>query len=200
MSERPASQRRKPSASAAPARRRRVETVLTEEAKAARAKEEKEQQIAQSKELVLASLRKNFGLIAVSLRQVRVQKHVFDTWVAQDLDFRASVEEIAQYQADVVESKLLTKINEGDTKAIMFYLLNKGRSNGYIPHHYHRPDPQQLALVQSSQQADPAASQIAADRSEIDDDGLLEAMRIAQERNPSVFDRQAKKPIIIEAE
>jgi hypothetical protein len=100
---------------------------------------------------------------------------------------------------DVVESKLLGKINEGDTKAIMFYLLNKGRANGYIPHHHYRPDPQQQALA-TSQASDPMASQISADRSEIDDDGLLEAMRIAQERNPSVFSKKAKPTITIDAE
>lgn len=197
MSERPASQRRKPST---PVRRRRVETALSPEAQAERAKQEREEQTARLKQDVLASLRKHLGLIIVSLRYAGVRRHVFDAWMAQDLEFRAQVEEIAQHQVDVVEGKLLSKINEGDTKAIMFYLLNKGRNNGYIPHHYHRPDPQQLALAQSTQQADPSSSQITADRSEIDDDGLLEAMRIAQERNPSVFDKQAKKPIIIEAE
>lgn len=174
---------------------------MSEEAKAARAKEEREQQTAQLKQEVLASLRKHLGLISVSLRQVRVQKHVFDTWLAQDLDFRAQVEEIAHHQVDVVESKLLSKINEGDTKAIMFYLLNKGRNNGYVPHHYHRPEQHQLALAQASQQADPISSQIAADRSEIDDDGLMEAMKIAQERNPLVFSQRKKPPTItIDAE
>ena len=56
---------------------------------------------------------------------------MFYRWRDGDSGFKAKYDEVNEGQIDKVESKLLRKIDDGDTTAIIFYLKTKGKSRGY---------------------------------------------------------------------
>ena len=80
---------------------------------------------------MLASLEKTMGVVshAANLAKIKRQKHY--RWIKEDKDYRESVEELDLFALDFAESKLFTKIKEGDTTSIIFYLKTKGRVRGY---------------------------------------------------------------------
>jgi hypothetical protein len=52
-------------------------------------------------------------------------------WLDKAENYKKEYEKIKHTQIDFVESKLLNKIKEGDTTAIIFYLKTKGKDRGY---------------------------------------------------------------------
>lgn len=71
------------------------------------------------------------GIISSACMQVRISRDTFYRWIKEDDDFRSEVEGIDIMQQEFVESKLLSKIDAGDTTAIIFYLKTKGKNLGY---------------------------------------------------------------------
>ncbi|MEO3507414.1 hypothetical protein ABG849_24165, partial [Phocaeicola vulgatus] len=53
-------------------------------------------------------------------------------WRDSDLKFKERAEEVEEETIDVVESKLLSAINNDDLTAIIFYLKTKGKKRGYV--------------------------------------------------------------------
>lgn len=85
-----------------------------------------------NKKRVLTILEENLGIVSKTCEQAGISRVTFYGWCKVDPDFKKAVDELDNVTLDFVESKLLEKINEGDTRAIGFYLKYKGRKRGYI--------------------------------------------------------------------
>lgn len=83
------------------------------------------------KALFLKAFAQSRGIIAPACRAIKLTRPTYYNWMDSDPSFAEEVEAIRQEQIDNVESALLTKIDEGDTTATIFYLKTKGRDRGY---------------------------------------------------------------------
>lgn len=79
----------------------------------------------------LVSLEKSLGIITAAIEATGVSRAKYISWLNVDEEFSKRVDLIMEKQIDFVESKLLEKINKGDTTAITFYLKTKGKDRGY---------------------------------------------------------------------
>ncbi len=178
----------KPASGPARTRVRKVDAGIPEHVRVQDRKEERRQILASRKAAFLQALSARAGIISGALKATSTIRRDYEYWYAADLDFRAEVEDIMSAQVDSVESRLLMKIRDGDTKAIMFYLSCKGQRNGYSPnayrHHLANPVPQEEEKPVSADMR----SEIIQDRTELDDNALVEAMRIANSRVPGLFE------------
>ncbi len=84
-----------------------------------------------TKQDALKLLAKCFGNISLVCEQLGVTRQTFYNWRRQDKNFDLAVEEINERTLDMVESKLIEGITEGNARLIMFYLNCKGKKRGY---------------------------------------------------------------------
>lgn len=86
-----------------------------------------------SKEKVtfLKALENGMGIITNALEACNIPRAKYLLWYENDEEFSKLVSQVLEKQIDFVESKLLEKINNGDTQAILFYLKTKGKDRGY---------------------------------------------------------------------
>nr|WP_314648815.1 hypothetical protein [uncultured Porphyromonas sp.] len=82
------------------------------------------------KEALLAALEESRGIISVACRATSINRDSYYEWL-KDEEFARRVHEIQQSQLDFVESKLLQRIDAGDTVAAIFYLKTRGKERGY---------------------------------------------------------------------
>lgn len=80
----------------------------------------------------LKAFEESFGVISYACKAAGVARQSYYNWRKKDPEFNAKVEEIEEAAIDVVESKLLSAINNGDLTAIIFYLKTKGKKRGYV--------------------------------------------------------------------
>ena len=80
---------------------------------------------------LLQSLTKSKGMISTACKLSNISRSQFYNYFNADADFREQVREIKEIAIDAVEAKLLDKVDEGDTTAIIFYLKTIGRKRGY---------------------------------------------------------------------
>lgn len=85
----------------------------------------------QKKEEFLDALKKTMGIISSASDIVGISRQSAYVWMREDEDFKKRVEEVTERQKDFVESKLLSRINEDDTTAIIFYLKTRCKERGY---------------------------------------------------------------------
>lgn len=71
------------------------------------------------------------GIISTACRKRQISRTLYYKWKKEDSEFSDAVEVIMEEQCDMVESRLLDNIQQGDTTAMIFYLKSKGRCNGY---------------------------------------------------------------------
>ena len=83
------------------------------------------------KELFIEALKKSGGVITPACNAVGIVRTTYYNWRNEDPEFAAACDETTELALDLAESALLRNIQAGDTKAIKFYLLCKGRSRGY---------------------------------------------------------------------
>lgn len=95
------------------------------------------------KEKFLVALAKHRGIVATACEASDVQRSEYYTWRDTDPAFRRRADEVIEMQVDFVESKLLRKIEDGDTTAIIFYLKTKGKKRGYSEKAVTQPTPAQ---------------------------------------------------------
>ena len=81
---------------------------------------------AQKKVAFLSALKASKGIIQTACDACGITRAMFYRWRDGDSDFKAKYDEVNDGQIDMVESKLLSKIDDGDTTAIIFYLKTKG--------------------------------------------------------------------------
>ncbi len=102
----------------------------TKQTKAKGEKANKVAKIRRQKKLLEALVKTN-GIICPACEMAGIDRKTFYIWKKQDEEFAKQVEDITERQIDIVESKLLQNINNGDTTSIIFYLKTKGRNRGY---------------------------------------------------------------------
>lgn len=75
-----------------------------------------------------------FGNITNSCKAVGICRQTFYNWKLNDPDFVAELNAIEPEEQlmDLVEDKLVKKINEGDITALIFVAKTKGKKRGYI--------------------------------------------------------------------
>lgn len=74
----------------------------------------------------------NLGIISPSCRAVGIDRETYYNWRRKDPNFDKACKEIEETQGDMVENRLLTRINEGDTIATIFYCKTKLKNRGYV--------------------------------------------------------------------
>ena len=85
-----------------------------------------------SKKALIEALEKSLGIVTTACKSVGVARSTFYKWVSEDVDFKASVEDIGNIALDFAESQLHKQIKEGSGAATIFYLKTKGKKRGYI--------------------------------------------------------------------
>lgn len=85
-----------------------------------------------TKRAMLAALEKSLGIVTTASKIAGISRATHYEWMAEDDEYKAFVDSIAEMTLDFVESKLHGQIAKGDTTASIFYLKTKGKSRGYI--------------------------------------------------------------------
>lgn len=95
-------------------------------------KREKDPAQKERKETVLRALKKTLGNVSSACEKANVGRRTFYSWMADDPEFKADVQDIQDYEIDFVESKLKQEISDGNITGIIFYLKTKGKKRGYV--------------------------------------------------------------------
>ena len=82
-------------------------------------------------EKFLEALRKNMGVVSITLEETKTSRPIYDDWMTE-IFFKEKVKEIAEQCLDYVEKKLMDEIKAGNLNAIQFYLKTKGANRGYV--------------------------------------------------------------------
>ena len=72
------------------------------------------------------------GIVSYACDMTGITRETYRQWKMKDPKFKEACEEVDETTLDIVESKLLSKINEGDLTAVIFYLKTKGKHRGYV--------------------------------------------------------------------
>lgn len=78
------------------------------------------------------TIRQSHGIVSYACQKVGITRACYYKWRDSDLKFKERAEEVEEETIDVVESKLLSAINNDDLTAIIFYLKTKGKKRGYV--------------------------------------------------------------------
>ena len=82
----------------------------------------------------IEAYQKTFGNITQSCKAIGISRQTYYNWLEQDIEFKnelLSIEPAEQF-LDFLESKLVERVNKGDTTATIFALKTKGKKRGYI--------------------------------------------------------------------
>lgn len=79
----------------------------------------------------IEALTKTFGIVTQACKIVGIERPTYYNWREKDEEFRKACDEVNEYVGDFVESKIIKKIDEGDTTMIIFYAKTKLKSRGY---------------------------------------------------------------------
>lgn len=79
----------------------------------------------------LEALKECKGLIYLACSTVNVGRTTVFRWRKDDPDFDEAIKQVQEMVIDVVEHKLLSKIDDGDTDAIKFFLRSRAKDRGY---------------------------------------------------------------------
>ena len=77
-------------------------------------------------ELFLKHFRDSHGIVSYACQKVGITRTCYYKWRENDPKFKERAEEVEEETIDVVESKLLSAINND------FYLKTKGKKRGYV--------------------------------------------------------------------
>ena len=85
---------------------------------------------------------KTFGNISQSCKAIGISRQTFYNWLNDDTDFKSELEAVEPNELliDFFESKLIERVNKGDTTATIFGLKTKGKSRGYVERQEHQID------------------------------------------------------------
>lgn len=111
----------------------------------------------EKKEKFLQAYKNSLGIVSAACDMAGISRMTYNRWIKADEDFAAKIKDMADFQCDFVESKLLKKIEEGDTTAIIFYLKTKGKKRGYTTN----PEKDSaIKLLESFEKKDPKKIEI----------------------------------------
>lgn len=77
------------------------------------------------------ALRKAQGFTSVAAQMLGVTVRAVNKRIKGSKTLQRVTEELREFNLDVAESKLLAKVNSGETKAIFYFLNNQGKKRGY---------------------------------------------------------------------
>lgn len=83
------------------------------------------------KKALLKQLEKCHGIVTTACAKVDCNTKTHYNYYNSDKKYAKEVDRILEDSKEFVESKLLDRINRGDTTAIIFYLKTKGKDLGY---------------------------------------------------------------------
>lgn len=83
------------------------------------------------KEDFIKYLEQSCGIINAACKKAQIDRKTYYNWCDADEEFHQACFMALELQGDFVESKLLEKINDGDTTAIIFYCKTKLKNRGY---------------------------------------------------------------------
>lgn len=91
-------------------------------------------QLSPKKRAFLQTLKDTFGNIAQACDACKIGRSTYYLWMREDIVFNQVVRdlEMPERRIDFVESKLMQKINSGDTIAMIFFLKTQAKHRGYI--------------------------------------------------------------------
>lgn len=92
----------------------------------------KKERTERKKKKFIEALREGRGIITYACQKIGISRKTYYDWYQNDSEFKMLADEVNDTTIDVVESKLLSAINEGNLTAIIFYLKTKGKKRGYI--------------------------------------------------------------------
>lgn len=75
---------------------------------------------------------KKAGNISATCNALLVSRTQFYRKMKKSKKFKEAIDDAYESIIDNVESKLLSKINDGDTTATIFFLKTKGKKRGYV--------------------------------------------------------------------
>jgi ACT domain-containing protein len=85
-----------------------------------------------SREKTLVAYMKKGCNVSATCSAVGISRQTFYQYRKDDKVFHQALIDAEEAIIDNVESKLLSKINEGDTTLIIFFLKTKAKSRGYV--------------------------------------------------------------------
>lgn len=85
------------------------------------------------KKRFLTALELHFGVVSAACAAAGMTRTTHDSWMHSDPDYRDYVAGIDEYGIDFVETKLISKIQQGDKDMLKFYLLTKGKKRYSMP-------------------------------------------------------------------
>lgn len=80
----------------------------------------------------LEAFKANFFNITAACHLIGIDRSTYYRWLENTPDFAQSVQEAREEKLDFIEDKLLGKIAEGDTTAIIFGLKTLAKHRGYV--------------------------------------------------------------------
>jgi len=95
-------------------------------------KKEDSRQTKMKKNKFISCYFENTGNIAHICRELKMSRQTFYDWIKRDPDFAQAIENEDEAFKDFAESKLMEKINNGDTIPLLFYLKCKAKDRGYV--------------------------------------------------------------------
>lgn len=86
------------------------------------------------KKAFIEAYKKTYGNISNACETIDISRQTFYNWQEEDAEFKAEIEAIEPNELlmDLVESKLVEKIKEGDTTVLIFVSKTKGKKRGYV--------------------------------------------------------------------
>jgi len=78
--------------------------------------------IKKQKENFLKSYIKAGGILSPALLEVRITYNTYKKWFTEDEEFRNRCLDVEYVQGDIVETALMSQIEQGNIQAILFYL------------------------------------------------------------------------------
>ncbi|MBT7350802.1 hypothetical protein HN803_08570 [candidate division WWE3 bacterium] len=85
-----------------------------------------------SKKKTLEAYMKKGCNVSATCSAIGISRQTFYKARKDDSNFRQELKDVEESIIDNVESKLLSKINDGDTTCMIFFLKTKGKDRGYI--------------------------------------------------------------------
>lgn len=83
------------------------------------------------KQQLIEALERNHGIVTYACNDVDVERATFYKWCREDSEFDAKVKEVLCTKKDFIEHKLMQRIDDNDTTAIIFASKCLNRDRGY---------------------------------------------------------------------
>lgn len=81
---------------------------------------------------VIEMYQRKGGNVSATCSALNISRAQFYRWKSKNKKFAEALDDAYEAIIDNVESKLLSKINDGDTTSIIFFLKTKAKHRGYV--------------------------------------------------------------------